>query len=106
MDCTISKHISNRKTWAIKNKRPLIRLKYYNQYLNYIQINNTIKIIFDKIVINYNDCYFFSINTKLLKTFQKYRQINSIKLFYGVNSQKYNFYSSYYFNFITIIFKL
>ena len=57
MDCPISKHISNRKKRAIKNKRRLIRLKYYNQYLNYIQNNNTIKIIFDKIVINYNDCY-------------------------------------------------
>ena len=70
MDCTISKQ---RKIWAIKNKRPLIRLKYYNQYLNYIQNNNTIKIIFDKIVINYNDCYYFAINTKLIKTFQNNR---------------------------------
>ena len=73
MDCTISKHISNRKTWANKNKRLLIRLKYYNQYLNYIQNNNTIKIIFDKIVINYNDDYYFAINTKLIKTFQNNR---------------------------------
>ena len=88
MNCTISKHISNRKTWAIKNKRPLIRLKYYNQYLNYIQNNNAIKIIFDKIVINYNDCYYLSINSKLIKTFQNNRQINCVKLFYGVNSQK------------------
>ena len=88
MNCTIFKHISNRKTWAIKNKRPLIRLKYYNQYLNYIQNNNTIKIIFDKIVINYNDCYYLAINSKLIKTFQNNRQINCVKLFYGVNSQK------------------
>jgi len=88
LDCTISKYISNRKTWAIKNKRPLIRLKYYNQYLNYIQNNNTIKIIFDKIVINYNDCYYLAINSKLIKTFQNNRQINCVKLFYGVNSQK------------------
>ena len=88
MDCTISKHISNRKTWANKNKRLLIRLKYYNQYLNYIQNNNTIKIIFDKIVMNYNDCYYLAINSKLIKTFQNNRQINCVKLFYGVNSQK------------------
>ena len=61
------------KKRAIKNKRRLIRLKYYNQYLNYIQNNNTIKIIFDKIVINYNDDYYFAINTKLIKTFQNNR---------------------------------
>ena len=54
----------------------------------YIQNNNSIKIIFDKIVINYKDCYYLAINTKLIKTFQNNRQINSVKLFYGVNSQK------------------
>ena len=54
---------------------------------DYIQNINSINISFNKSLINYNDLYFFNINTKYIKTIKNNRQINIAKLFIDVNGQ-------------------